>query len=105
MLIREGYSLIAAIFNLFWAMYHRMWLVSATVIILQIMFFSFEMPKFNYLFHIDVLLIFGFFASDLREYYALKRGLALSEIIIANDEEEAEWKYYNYKYHNQALRT
>ena len=34
--IEEGFSLVAAIFSIFWALYHKMWLVVAIAVIANI---------------------------------------------------------------------
>lgn len=96
-IIKQGFSIWALIFNVFWAFYHKMWLVISLLVLINVVIFSFEVSanlamlqgaKF-----ITQLFIFGFFASELREFYANKRGLNLDDIIVANSEEEAELKY------------
>ncbi|GAB4162921.1 MAG: hypothetical protein Tsb006_1480 [Rickettsiaceae bacterium] len=59
---------------------------------------SLEKLQLYYLYDVAILFIFGFFASDFRDYYALKSGFTVSDIIIANNEEEAELRYYHNTY-------
>lgn len=96
-IIKQGFSMWALIFNVFWAFYHKMWLVISLLVLINIVIFSFDVSanlamlqgaKF-----ITQLFIFGFFASELREFYANRRNLKLDDIIVANSEEEAELRY------------
>ena len=94
LIIKQGFSLIAAIFSPLWALYNRMWRV--TFLVLLFCFLStFIKLEGNYLYLVNLIifLIFGFFASELKEYYALKNGYKLGDIILADSEEEAEVRY------------
>lgn len=92
-LIKQGFSFIAGFFNFFWALYHRMWLIAIFLMILSFVI-SADGPSFiAYCVNLVILFIFGFFASEIREYYAIKSGYNLSDIILASSEEEAEVKY------------
>lgn len=100
-IIKQGFSIWALIFNVFWAFYHKMWLVISLLLLINIVIFSFDVSanlamlqgaKF-----ITQLFIFGFFASELREFYANRRNLKLDDIVVANSEEEAELKYLTRK--------
>ena len=92
-LIKQGFSFIAGFFNFFWAMYHRMWSIAIFLLVISF-FFSSSTSYIAYCFNIAILFIFGFFASEIQEYYAMKKGYNLSDIILAASEEEAEVKYF-----------
>lgn len=99
-LIKQGFSFIAGVFNCFWALYHKMWFIAFFTMIVSLLA---ETLKISYIFYpvnIAILFIFGFFAGEIREHYAEKNGFELSDIILARDEEEAEVKY-NMRKNNQ----
>ena len=96
-IIKQGFSPIAGVFNLFWAVYHRMWLVVILVMIANFIIISFRETEvislIGNLKYIVQFFSFGFFATEIREYYARRRGMQLDDIILAASEEEAELKY------------
>ena len=51
-------------------------------------------PSTHIIFECVIILFFGFFADDLMEFYLLKKGYKLVRIIAANNEIEAQSKYY-----------
>ncbi len=95
--IKQGFSLWALVFNLFWAFYHRMWLVAGLVIVTNLIMFSFsgaeDIHIMELIKYVIEIFMFGFFSTELREFYAKKQGMQLDDIIVANSEEEAELKY------------
>ena len=96
-IIKQGFSPIAGVFNLFWAVYHRMWLVVILVMIANFIIISFRETEvislIGNLKYIVQFFSFGFFATEIREYNARRRGMQLDDIILATSEEEAELKY------------
>jgi len=91
--IPQGFSVIAGIFNLLWAIYHKMWLIALLVIIANTSSVS-AAPHIVYSVNVAILFLFTFFAGELREYYARKKGFDLSDIVLAGSKEEAEVRYY-----------
>ena len=94
LLIKQGFSFLAIIFNYLWALYHKMWLIALITISINIIIKNIEISHIAYSANIAILLLLGWFAPDLREYYAERKGFKLSDIILASSEEEAEVKYY-----------
>lgn len=92
-LIKQGFSFIAGFFNFFWALYHKMWLIAIFLMIISFTIGTNSPSFIAYCVNLAILFIFGFFASEIREYYAIKSGYSLSDIILAPSEEEAEIKY------------
>jgi hypothetical protein len=96
-IIKQGFSPVASVFNLFWAIYHRMWLVVILVMVANFIVISFSETEvvslIGNLKYIVQFFIFGFFATETREFYVRKSGMQLDDIILANSEEEAELKY------------
>lgn len=100
LIIKQKYSIIAGIFGPFWALYHKMWAVF--LVVLAVNFLWEVLAKKYELLHafsvgtsVFMISFFTFFASELKEYYAKKRGYILFDIIAAPSIEEAELKYFN----------
>lgn len=93
-LIKQGFSFIAAFFNFFWVTYHKMWLIAISLLAISYLLSSSTSSYIANCINFAILFIFGFFASDIREYYARKKGYNLSDVILASNEEEAEVKYF-----------
>ncbi|RTK92790.1 MAG: hypothetical protein EKK61_02520 [Rickettsiales bacterium] len=94
LIVKQGFSIWAAIFNAAWAIYHKMWLLVIITCVVGVIAFPLEKLQLYYIFDIAILFVFGFFADDFRNYYIHKKGFVLSDIIAADNEEEAELKYY-----------
>lgn len=96
-IIKQGFSPVASIFNLVWAIYHKMWLVVILVIVanfcLIILKETAAVSLIGNLKYILQFFIFGFFATEIREFYARNSGMHLDDVILANSEEEALLKY------------
>lgn len=90
-IIKQGFSFWALVFNLFWAIYHKMWFVAGIVVLANLIVMQFAGVAL--VGQVIQLFVFGFFASEIREFYAKKQGLQLDDVILAGSEEEAEVKY------------
>ena len=93
-LIKQGVSLVAGIFNFFWAIYHKMWLVAGMTFIVTLTIGGTKSLYLVYSVNVAILFLFGFFASEIQEYHAVRKGFELSDIVLAQSEEEAEVRYY-----------
>lgn len=96
-IIKQGFSFWALVFNFFWAIYHKMWSLVILFIAFNLLMFLFQTTEnvaiIDSIKYAMQIFVFGFFATELREFYARKRGMRLDDIILANSEEEAELKY------------
>ncbi|WP_341756232.1 MULTISPECIES: DUF2628 domain-containing protein [unclassified Candidatus Tisiphia] len=92
-IIKQGFSLFAALFNMFWALYHRMWIALIITLIISIAMSNLGFAHFTFASRIAIMLIFGFFAADMREYDLQRKKYQLTEIILAKSEIEAELKF------------
>lgn len=96
-IIKQGFSIWAAIFNVLWALYHRMWSIAAVTLFVafSISYFQVvtELKQLAYLIDIATMAVFGFFASEIREFHAGLKGYELTDVIVAADDDEAEMKY------------
>jgi len=95
--IKQDYSLIAGVFNFFWAAYHGMWIIVLLTILFNGLVDSFVMQGGYYdlaaACHVGIFLLFTLLGSNMREYYAARKGYILSDVILANSEEQAEVSY------------
>ncbi len=98
-LIPQERSYIAGIFNVLWALYHRMWIVAGSTVIVNVIISvlvnSINSISFAYIAESSVILVYLLFASELREFSVKRQGYKLSDIIAASDVSEAEMKFYN----------
>ena len=98
-IIPQERSYIAGIFNLLWALYHRMWIVAGITILfniaISILVAFVNYTSFAYVAESSIILIYVLFASDMREYSAKYQGYKLADIVVASNEDEAEMKFYN----------
>lgn len=97
-MIRQGFSFVAAIFNVLWALYYRMWLfavVAFSVDIIPALFrYHHLYDEIAFVTRIGLAITFGFMAPEMREYSARMRGYKLNDIIAAASEAEAELKFF-----------
>ncbi len=97
-IVKDGFfSLTAAIFSLFWALHHKMWGVIIFMIFIHLSLPGLqEYTSFNIVSFVQLLtiLIFGFFASDLRDHYLQKQSYRLQDIVLSNSELEAELRFF-----------
>ncbi|WP_341764279.1 DUF2628 domain-containing protein [Candidatus Tisiphia endosymbiont of Beris chalybata] len=92
-IIKQGVSLFAAIFNVGWLLYHRMWLLLIVTSIVVVSAFSLNCECIKAGVLITTMLIFGFCSTDIREYDLERKKYLLQDIILANSEMEAELKF------------
>lgn len=108
-LINEGFSFNAFIFTGFWSLYHRLWLFTLLIILINIgigLLISKNLIAINYSYLISFIinLIIGFYATDIHRYILIKKGYYLSDIIGARNLEEAQFRlndHYFMKHKNE----
>lgn len=98
--IKEGFSLWAAVFHVFWAIFNRMWLCAAALIVVNICFFVLEkygIMSANTLAILQTAFFFilGFEANDWKRADLEKKGWQQLDIIAAKNEQEAQARFYN----------
>lgn len=96
-IIKQGFSFIAALLNVLWAVYYKLW-IPVIIGIVANTFLGFAQNEENmlniaYAINFGLMFVFGFFGGDMREYYAEKKGYVLKDIIAAYSETEAETKF------------
>jgi hypothetical protein len=89
-IIKDGFSLPAAIFGGAWLIYHKVW----TMLLLFLFLIPIKMLSGAVLAQIISSLFLGFFAADILEWHYKKHGYVLYDIISAYSEGEVEIKIY-----------
>lgn len=94
-LVRDGFSWGALIFQLLWCLWNRLWLIAIGVILIStVLSFGLELAGLpevaigaaGFLF----ALWFAFEANNLRRMMLERRGLVMRGVVVARNEEEAE---------------
>ena len=94
--VSDGVSKWGLLFGPLWALYNRMWLISAVSFAILFVAQNFTQLFSGYLsqFISNLLMIsYWLFANDLIAYKLVKNNYHLQDIVIANNEEEAELSY------------
>ena len=96
--IKEGFSWFAAILHFFWAFYHRMWLVGAVLLAIEITLTSLQLRGYVQMetiesIKIGILLLIGANFNDLYRKNLEQKGYVFQDVISGKNEEEARCKY------------
>lgn len=101
-LVREGYSFWAFLFQVGWALWHRMWLAAAGLFALSvggIQFLEWSTgagPAAQAVFQIAIALLVGATANDLRRWTLERQGYDLDAVVIGETKEDAEQRYFSH---------
>lgn len=98
--IREGFNIFAFLFGMFWAAYHRMWLMAIALVIIMAFFGSAEELKWFdaaslAIIHLTFNFIIGFQANDLRRTHLSRRGYIMSDVVVSDNELRAQQRYFD----------
>lgn len=96
--VKEGFSGMAFVFSVLWALWHRMWVVAAILLIvfaaLSIATHALSMQDgIVSILNLGISLVFGHEAQDLRAKSLRRAGYREAGLVMAKDLEEAELKY------------
>ena len=98
--VRDGFHVWAAIFGVVWLAWHRLWLALIGWIVLMIAL-DFGMVRLgtpgSAIFLVDALLalLLGFEAASLRRWTLSRRRWRQLDIVVADDEEAAERRFFD----------
>jgi hypothetical protein len=97
--VKEGFSGPALVFTVFWALWHRMWIVAAVMLCLiaavsLLAEWSGLAEDVIAIVNLAIGLIIGFEAASIRGWSLLRSGFAETGVVQAATLEEAELKYY-----------
>jgi bacteriorhodopsin len=98
--VREGFNLFAFIFGVFWALYHRMWLIAIALAIVVVSFGLAEEAKALDMVSLTILQIafnifVGLQGNDLRRWWLSKRGYIMSDVVVSDNELRAQQRYFD----------
>ncbi|HJD61450.1 MAG TPA: DUF2628 domain-containing protein [Rickettsia endosymbiont of Columbicola hoogstraali] len=91
--IKESFSWTAAFLSVFWALYHKMWLPVIIAVALNIVAMAINIYELTLALKLMIMLIFGFFAADIRENHLKRNNYTLKDIVVASSQVEAELKF------------
>lgn len=97
--IPEGFSWAALVFTMFWAMFHRMWMVAAVLFAVYAGVAVAEAsnligPVLGSAIHIGISLLFGFEARRLKSLSLVRAGFRPVGLVEATSLEVAELTYF-----------
>ena len=94
----ERFSIISGILNIFWAFYRGHWQIAIIYfLIILIIVSSFSNEMTQYFSHFTTIL-FAIFPCEIEELSYKIKGYKFKEVIAANNEIEAEYKYLSSKH-------
>lgn len=93
-LIKEGFCWPAAIFNVFWALWHRLWLLALLLLLASAAIeFGLAVLGADDVLRVAVNLAFALFvgssANDWRRHWLARAGHRLSDIVAAGNRDDA----------------
>lgn len=97
-LIKEGWSWSAAVFNVFWAAYHGLWWVFGGLLIIQMIFAGIGVPKDLMLQEVLAVIKLGFMgwvgcnAADWRMWSLKRKGYCCVDVVAESSEMAAQYK-------------
>ena len=98
-LVREGFSFWAFLFQMIWALYHRLWLVAGLFLLIglggEFLAQSLDLgPGAQLVLSLSVALLIGVEANNLRRWTLARRGYKETDVVAGYDLDEAEGHYF-----------
>lgn len=93
-LVREGFSLGAAVFGPFWLAAHRAWVPAAIALLLEVLIAFLPTPRASLILFLGFAALLGFSGRDLVRWSLARRGYAQTAVVAARSEEEAESRLF-----------
>ncbi len=99
-LVREGFCLPAALFTVFWTLYHRLWGWAAILLAIgaglgAAAAWSGLHPAVQVTLEAGTLALVGFSANDWRRRGLARRGYVLGGVVAASDLAAAEQRFFD----------
>lgn len=96
--IQEGFSFKAFLFNLFWLLYHKLWLPAGAtfltfIIVWQLGGLALITGTQKFLITLAIFTYLGFTGRDFLRIDLEKKGYHLEDLIVASDIDDAEHKF------------
>ena len=93
-LVREGFSLGAAVFGPFWLAAHRVWIPAAAALLLDVSIAVLVAPGASLVLSLGFAALLGFSGRDLVRWSLARRGYAQTAVVAARSEEEAQSRLF-----------
>lgn len=98
--VPEGFSIAAFIFNVFWALYHRLWLVALLFLVLMVASTLTGKllglhPSSQFVLDLGTRLLLGMIAYDSWRASLERKGWITTDIIVAGNLLEATHRFYD----------
>lgn len=99
--VEDGFSIIAFMFNVFWAIYHRSWLAAAGILLANFLLSYLQLHHFisqegALVLNIGILTVIGFEASEWYQTALKRRGYILLDIVTGKNLEQAQQRFFDY---------
>ncbi|MCB1378698.1 MAG: DUF2628 domain-containing protein [Alphaproteobacteria bacterium] len=106
--VKEGFSVPAMVFTVLWALWHKMWIAAAVMLVVMALvagLFSILAPDDQMIAVVNLAagLVLGFEAHRLRCWSLTLSGYRQADLIQAQNIDEAEWKYFLHIARQRAL--
>lgn len=105
--IRDGFSFLALVFPTIWLLWQRLWIAFALFVMLMAAFVFIAdkiSPLLVVLLNALVGLYLGLEGTNLKSLKLKNKGWQEVDVIIANDEEEAEVRFFSKRMNEHAVR-
>ncbi|MBT4890655.1 MAG: DUF2628 domain-containing protein [Rhodospirillales bacterium] len=99
-LVKEGFSWAALVLSVVWALWHRLWMFAATIVIfmmgtaLAFDFFGFHHDIIG-VFHVGGAVLCGLIANDLRCAQLERQGFEAIDLVTAETRLQAESRFFD----------
>ncbi len=107
LLVREGFCWPAAIFTVFWALWHRMWLAAVLLFVAglvpSVLEYAGANPPVLLALSAGIFLIAGFSGNDWRRAKLRRLGYRFEGVVAASEEDAALRRWYDLNPPDRAL--
>lgn len=98
-LVREGFSLFAAVVPLLWALLNRLWMLALGLAVLSLVLEQLEEAAVltdigSLIIAVTVSVLLGYLACDLKRALLRRKGYVTADIVVATNEMAARQRFY-----------
>lgn len=98
LLVRDGFSWMAFLFSVPWALFHRMWLVATALVMVQfglgaLMVWGGLNDVQQSVLSLTLAIAIGFAADELRRWTLTRRGYFFEDVVVADNEDHAARRF------------
>lgn len=97
--IAERFNIWAFLFTIFWALANRLWMISAILFVLQIIFGLIIQKFCSYsviqVVNLLIMITCGIYATSWKILYYMKQGYKIVDVVYAGNKLEANLKFFD----------